>query len=143
MAGYPSKAKGNLIGEKAKQPHPGVPLDKQLLLDLIKKHAGNLSRVAEACGSHRHCIRRRCDNDQELRDELENARERRIDELEVSCWDDAIANRDTAMRCFLLKTQARHRGYDQDEAKNTAKDIATAAFDFIINKSKNPAESTK
>jgi hypothetical protein len=33
-----------------------------------------------------------------------------------------------------LKTQAKHRGYEQDEAKNSAKDIATAAFDFIISK---------
>ena len=59
---------------------------------------------------------------------LEDARERRIDQLERSCWDDAIEHHDTALRCFLLKTQARHRGYDQDEAKNAAKDIATAAF---------------
>jgi hypothetical protein len=141
MAGFPSKAKGNQRGEKAKRPHPGIPLDKNMILELIIKHHGNLSRVADACGSHRHVIRRRCEADPELKVALEDARERIIDELEKSCWEDAIDNRDTALRCFLLKTQARHRGYDQDEAKNAAKDIATAAFDFIINKTKNPAES--
>jgi len=41
----------------------------------------------------------------------------------------------------LLKTQAKHRGYDQDEAKNAAKDIATAAFDFIIKKQQEQSKS--
>lgn len=128
--------KGNKIGEKAKQPHAGVPLDKNMLIELIKKHHGNLSRVADACGSNRFVIRRRCDADEDLKQTLEDARERIIDELEKSCWDDAIETRDTALRCFLLKTQARHRGYEQDDNKNAAKDIATAAFDFIVSKSK-------
>lgn len=137
MGGFPSVKKGNKIGEKAKQPHPGVPLDKNIMLVLIAKHGGNLSRVADAMGSHRHVIRRRCEADKELGEALENARERRIDDLEVSCWEDAIEHRDTALRCFLLKTQARHRGYDQDEAKNAAKDVANAAFEFIISKAKS------
>ncbi len=141
MAGFPSTAKGNKLGEKAKRPHPGIPLDKNTVLELIVKSHGNLSRIADAMGTTRGCVRRRCDADPELKQALEDARERIIDELERSCWDDAIETRDTALRCFLLKTQAKHRGYDQSEAQNTAKDIATAAFDFIVNKSKNPAES--
>ena len=136
MAGFPSKAKGNLKGAKAKQPRPGIPLDKNLIIQLIQKHHGNLSVCADAMGTTRHTLRRRCDDDKELLDALNSARERRIDELEESCWEDAIKSKDTALRCFLLKTQARHRGYDQDEAKNAAKDIATAAFDFIISKQK-------
>ena len=136
MAGFPTVAKGNKKGEGAKQPHPGVPLDKSTILKLLKEEGGNLSRVADRMGTDRHCVRRRCDNDEELGIALENARERRIDDLERSCWDDAIENRDTALRCFLLKTQAKHRGYDQDESKNTAKDIATAAFNFILDKAK-------
>ena len=143
MAGFPSTAKGNRIGEKSKHPKPGIPLDKNQILELIPKHHGNLSRIADALGTNRGTVRRRCENDPELKVALEDARERIIDELEKSCWDDAIENRDTALRCFLLKTQARHRGYEQDDAKNAAKDIATAAFDFIINKSKNPAEQSK
>lgn len=141
MAGFPSVKKGNKIGEKAKIPRPGVPLVKSQILDLLKKHHGNLSRIADSIGSTRMSVRRFIDKDPELQEALTDSRERIIDELESSCWEDAINNpRDAAMRCFLLKTQARHRGYEQDEAKNTAKDIATAAFDFILNKSKNPAE---
>ncbi len=138
MAGFPSKEKGNQLGEKAKQPRPGVPLDKATMLKLILEEHGNLSRVADRMGSTRYSIRDRCDKDPELLKALEDARERRIDDLERSCWDDAIENRDTALRCFLLKTQARHRGYDQDEVKNSAKDIATAAFQFILDKTNKP-----
>ena len=143
MAGFPSKAKGNLIGEKAKCPKPGIPLDKNQILELIPKTHGNLSRIADALGTTRGTVRRRCAADPELKTALEDARERIIDELEVSVWDRALESKDTALQLFLLKTQARHRGYEQDEAKNAAKDIATAAFDFIINKSKNPAEPSK
>jgi hypothetical protein len=139
MAGFPSKSKGNKLGEKAKRPKPGIPLDKNTILELIAKHGGNLSRVADALGTTRHAVRRRCDDDKELGEALETARERQIDELEESVWDRAKQSNDTTLQLFLLKTQARHRGYDQDEAKNAAKDIATAAFDFII--SKQPKQS--
>ena len=140
MAGFPSVKKGNKIGEKAKRPMPGIPLDKEVIKDLITRYFGNLSKVAESMGSTRYSVRTRIDSDPELKACLEEARERRIDLLEESTWEDAIYSKDTAMRIFLLKTQAKHRGYDQSEAQNTAKDIATAAFDFILNKSKNPAE---
>ncbi len=142
MAGFPSTKKGNRLGDKAKQPRPGVPLDKNTLLDLIYKTHGNLSRVADALGSTRTSVRRRIDSDLELKDALEEARERIIDELEESVWDRARESNDTTLQLFLLKTQAKHRGYEQDDGKNAAKDIATAAFDFIVNKSKNPAEPT-
>lgn len=138
MAGFPSLKKGNKLGEKAKRPKPGIPLDKNSMLELIAKHGGNLSRVADALGTTRHTIRRRCDDDKELGEALENARERQIDELEESVWDRAKQSNDTTLQLFLLKTQAKHRGYDQDEAKNAAKDIATAAFDFIISKQTKP-----
>lgn len=140
MAGFPSKSKGNKRGEVAKQPKPGIALDKNMMMELIIKHGGNLSRVADAMGSTRHTIRRRCDDDKELGECLETSRERQIDELEESVWDRAKNGNDTTLQLFLLKTQAKHRGYDQDEAKNAAKDIATAAFDFIINKTKQSTD---
>ncbi len=140
MAGFPSVKKGNALGEKAKRPMPGIPLDKNLLLELIPKYKGNLSRIADAIGTTRGTIRRRCQNDTELGDALEDARERMLDNLEDCVWNRAEESKDTALQLFLLKTQGRKRGYDQDEMKNAAKDIATAAFDFIVNKSKNPAE---
>lgn len=140
MAGFPSIKKGNRLGEKAKRPHPGVPLNKKIIADLIIKSSGNLSRVADAIGTTRSCIRRVVDNDEELKQLLKDCRERQIDELEESVFQRAKDSNDTTLQLFVLKTQGKHRGWEQSEAQNTAKDIATAAFDFIVNKSKNPAE---
>lgn len=140
MAGFPSVKKGNKLGEKAKQPRPGVPLDNKVIGELISQEHGNLSRVADIMGTNRYVIRRRVDADEDLKLMLKDARERQLDQLEESCFDRAMDTNDTTLQLFLLKTQGKSRGYDQSEAQHTAKDIATAAFDFILNKSKNPAE---
>ena len=141
---YP-RTKGTQIGEKAKQPRAGVPLketcDIVQVEQLIKREHGNLSRVADIIGTTRNTLRRLCDNTPTLLQTLRDSRERQLDVLEQSCFDRAIVSNDTTLQLFLLKTQGKSRGYDQSEAQNTAKDIATAAFDFIINKSKNPAET--
>lgn len=138
---FPSTKKGNKIADVAKRPRPGCPLSKEMIQPLISKLNGNLSRIADSVGSSRGALRGFIDRNPDLKEELEQARERILDELEDVVWQDAIESRDPAMRCFLLKTRGRHRGYDQDDNKNMAKDIAAAAFDFIVNKSKNPAES--
>lgn len=134
MAGFPSAKKGNRLADKAKRPHPGIALDKNVIGELIIKLNGNVSKVAESIGSCRGSISQVIERHTDLQELLKQSRERRIDDLEDACWRDAIEHRDTALRCFMLKTQARHRGYDQDEAKNTAKDIAHEAFKFIAEK---------
>lgn len=136
MAGFPSKAKGNALGDKAKRPHPGIPLVKEMLLELITKHRGNISRVADTLGTTRVCVRNRIKGDIELQNALDEARDRWLDDIEESVLSRAHESNDTALQCFVLKTQGRNRGWEQDENKNAAKDIATAAFDFIISKSK-------
>lgn len=125
------------IGEKARNPRPGIPLDKEKILELIMKHNGNLSRVADALGTTRTAVRNRCDTDEELKTALAEARERKIDELEEAVIDRAIRTNDTGIQCFLLKTQARGRGYNQEDKTEAAKEIATAAFEFIIAKAQN------
>ncbi len=134
MVGFPSVAKGNKVGEKAKRPKPGIPLNKEVVADLITKLDGNLSRVADTMGTTRGCVRGVVDRNPELEALLKQARERQLDALEQTVFDRAIETNDTTLQLFLLKTQGRSRGYDQDEAKNAAKDIATAAFDFILSK---------
>lgn len=143
MAGFPTVAKGNKIGEKAKRPKPGMPFDKNMIEQLILKFAGNLSRVAESIGSSRGAVRNFVDRHEELKQTLKDCRERQIDELEDSVFQRAVDSNDTTLQLFVLKTQGKHRGWEQSEAQNAAKDIATAAFDFIVNKSKNPAESNR
>ena len=143
MAGFPSVAKGNKLGEKAKRPHPGVPLDKNVIANLLVVHTGNISRVADSMGSTRGCVRRVIDNHEDLKQILADCRERQIDNLEASVFQRAVDSNDTTLQLFVLKTQGKHRGWEQSEAQNAAKDIATAALDFIVNKTKNPAEHTK
>jgi hypothetical protein len=93
-------------------------------------------------GSCRGSVRNVVDKDEELKQVLKDCRERQIDDLEESVFQRAKDSNDTTLQLFVLKTQGKHRGWEQSEAQNAAKDIATAAFDFIINKSKNPAEPT-
>lgn len=138
--GYPTLAKGNKIGERAKRPHAGIALNKETIASLIVKHTGNVSRIADSIGSCRGSVSAFINRDPELIAALKQARERQLDELEASCFERAIETNDTTLQLFLLKTQGKSRGYEQSEAQNAAKDIATAAFDFIVNKSKNPAE---
>lgn len=137
MAGFPTKAKGNRRADIAKRPHAGVALDKKVIAELIVKHTGNVSRVADSMGSCRGSISRVIENNPELAKLLKQQRERQLDELEQSVFDRAIESNDTTLQLFLLKTQGKVRGYDQNEAQNAAKDIATAAFDFIVSKTKD------
>ena len=143
MAGFPSRSKGNVRGEKALQPRPGIPLvdslSKESVLALIREHSGNLGHIADVVGTTRGALRRLCDNNEELKTALSDSRERALDNLESSVWSRAINSADTSLQTFLLKSQGRERGYDTHEDRNAAKDIATAAFDFIISKSASKA----
>lgn len=135
---FPSVAKGNKRGEKARQPILGIPLNKTIDEATVKKlliqEHGNISRCADIIGTCRGTLRRMIDNSSMLADTLKQCRERQLDQLEQSCFDRAIETNDTTLQLFLLKTQGKTRGYDQNEAQNAAKDIATAAFDFILSK---------
>ena len=138
MAGFPKGAQR--LGEKAKQPRPGVPLDKNEIERLLRHYHGNLSRVGDKLGTTRYTIRRVIDGDQHLQQVLKECRERFIDELEETSWHKALQG-DTVMSLFLLKTIGKDRGYEQDSNKDRGHAIATAAFDYIMNRSKNPASA--
>lgn len=122
------------IAQKAKRPRPGMPFDKAVVADLITKLQGNVSRVADTLGSCRGSIRNFIDNHPDLQALLKQARERQLDALEQTVFDRAIESNDTTLQLFLLKTQGKSRGYDQDEAKHAAREVANAAFEFIISK---------
>lgn len=140
MAGFP---KGDKRADRAKRPMPGIPHDKSAVESLIIQYKGNLSRTADALGTNRNVIRKIIENDEHLTQVLEDCRLRKIELIEDAVYDRAAESQDTALQAFVLKTQGRNRGWDQSEAQHAAKDIATAAFDFIINRSKNPAEPAK
>ncbi len=143
MAGFPKgKVKsGNKIynSDKARDPQPGIPLDKEKIKELIIKYRGNITRAAIALGCSRHSITRIAQTDPEVKAILEEARERVIDEVEDAFTQRAIDG-DTTASIFFLKTRARERGYDQD-FRADIQAVTRAALDFALNKSKNPAES--
>lgn len=140
MAGFPSVKKGNKLGEKAKQKHAGIPLDKTVSTETVKKllleHLGNVSRVADVIGTCRGTVSRMIEKYPDLTATLKQTRERWLDNVEQSVFSRAADSNDTALQCFVLKTQGKHRGWEQDENKNAAKDIASAAFEYIIGKNK-------
>jgi hypothetical protein len=138
MAGFPTVRSGSKRGEVAKRPKPGIPLDPNVVEKLIIQSSGNLSMVADAIGSCRGVVRNVVDRHPHLQEVLKQCRERQLDQLEQTVFDRALETNDTCLQIFLLKTQGKHRGYDQSEAQHAAKDIATAAFDFIISKSGQP-----
>ena len=134
MAGFPSEAKGNKLAEKAKRPHPGIPLDQKVMAELIVSHRGNVTSVARAMGSCRGSISQVIDRNPELQKLLKQSRERWLDEIEESVFTRAAESNDTALQCFVLKTQGRARGWEQEDNKHAARDVASAAFDFILSK---------
>lgn len=143
MAGFPKgKVKtqhGTQNADIAAQPIPGVPLDKEKIKLLLIKHRGNVTRVAIALKCARGSIQRIIRTNPDVKEVMEEARERVIDEVEDAFTQKAIAG-DTTASIFFLKTRARDRGYDQD-FKSDIEGVMRTALDFAINKTKNPAES--
>lgn len=135
------RSKGTNKGDKAKQPLPGIPLTKTIDAETVKKlleqERGNISQVADIIGTCRGTLRNMIDKNPMLQDTLKQCRERLLDKLEDSVFTRSIESQDTTLQLFLLKTQGKSRGYDQDEARHAAKEVANAAFEFIISKTKS------
>lgn len=127
----------------AKQPKRGVPFtaSNDDIISAIHKYKGNVSNVADHFGCCRMVIQRKINNIPEIKEALEQERERFVDALESTCEQDALEQpSQVALRLFLLKTRGKNRGYSMKEDENIAQDIAKAAFQFVLNKGANPAE---
>jgi len=133
MAGYPEP-----IADKASRPLPGIPIDREKLKKEIIKQNGNLTRVALAFKCARGSIKKIVSTDAEIKEILEEARDRTVDEVEDAFTKRAIAG-DTTASIFFLKTRGRDRGYDQ-QFHSDLEAITRAAMGFALNKSRNPAE---
>lgn len=136
MAGYPKP-----LADKAIKPLPGVSIDRERLKKEIIKQNGNLTRVALAFKCARNSIKRICSTDDDVKEVLEEARERTVDMVEDAFTKRAIAG-DTTASIFFLKTRGRERGYDQD-FRADLEAVTRAAMSFALNKSRNPAEYDK
>lgn len=117
----------------------GIPLDKEKVKELIIKYRGNLTKVSIAMKCARQSLQRIVRVHPDVKEVLEDARERVIDEVEDAFTKKAISG-DTTASIFFLKTRARERGYDQD-FRADIEAVTRSALDFALNKSKNPAET--
>jgi hypothetical protein len=129
----------NRTGITAKKPQSGVKLSSELIKEAITKARGNLSRAADKLGVCRQTLYLRVNAEPEIKQVVDNCRERFLDETE-DVFQNKVLSGDTVSLLFALKTLGRKRGYDQD--RDVMVESATrGALDFIFNRSKNPAES--
>lgn len=141
MAGFPKPGKTKK-GDIARDPQPGIKVNRDDIIKALLANNGNISQAAHALGCTRLTIHRAVESDSLVKQAREQGREAFVDQLEDSAEYEAINNPNAhVLKIFLLKTRARHRGYEQDDNKKHAQDIAKAAFDFVLNKTANPAES--
>ena len=135
--GYPKNEQKT--GIKAKKPQSGVKIDSELIKQAIIKAKGNLSRAADKLGVCRQTLYLRVNKESEIKQVVDTCRERFLDDLEDVFQNKALSG-DTVSGLFLLKTIGKKRGYDQD--RDVIVESATrGVLDFIVNRSKNPAES--
>jgi hypothetical protein len=125
--------------DHARKPQGGVKIDSSLIVEAIRKARGNISRAADKIGMSRQHLHSRINAETELKDIVEECRERFLDETE-DVFQAKVLSGDTVSMLFALKTIGRKRGYDQDRDV-IAESATRGALDFIFNRSKNPAES--
>ena len=135
--GYPKGDKK--IAEKARKPMSGVKISTDMIIEALKKTRGNISRAADKVGCCRHTLHSRINEEPIIKQVLDNCRERFLDETE-DVFQNKVLSGDTVSMLFALKTIGKKRGYDQD--RDVIVEGATRGIlDFIVNRSKNPAES--
>jgi len=131
---------GKQLAERAARPHQGIPYDAEVLVQLIHTHKGNVSRIAYSIGATRSAVSEAIHRNPVTKQALVDSRERWIDDIEVSVLQRAQEGTDTQLQKFVLQTQAKHRGWSDDSNKEIASTLAREAFDFVVNRSKNPAD---
>src|SRR5690349_7214176 len=127
MAGYPKQA-------KAKRPHSGVKVDTPIekIAELLVKYQGNISKTADAIGCDRGTIYSRIQQNPQLQQTLIDCRERWIDEIELGVYERAAHSNDTQLQQFILKTQAKHRGWEQNPFQDSKSTLIEQALQFIM-----------
>lgn len=80
------------------------------LEELLLEHRGNMAKVAEALGITRQAVSKRVRNNRRLSTVRDDAHESRIDQVEDALFKNAIEG-NVAAQIFIMKTQAKGRGY--------------------------------
>ncbi len=134
--GFPKPA--NKTADKARNPCHGGKIPTEMIIEALRKSRGNISRAADRIGFTRNALHLRINKEPEIKQVVDEYRERFLDDLEDVFQNKALDG-DTTSGLFLLKTIGKRRGYDQDRDV-IAESATRAALDFVMNRSKNPAE---
>jgi len=124
--------------KNARQPQIGVKISSDLIIEAIKKTRGNISRAADKLGCCRHTIHLRIEAEPAIKQVLHNCRERFLDETE-DVLQEKVLSGDTTSMIFTLKCLGKKRGYEFD-TNVVAESVTKGALEWVMNKSKNPAE---
>jgi hypothetical protein len=86
--------------------------NREALIEALREFDGNMAAAGRKFGCHRGYISQLVNDDQELRELVNELKETFIDEAENKLYE-AIRDGNIVAILFFLKTQARHRGYSE------------------------------
>lgn len=90
--------------------NPGRRVPEKEIAALLTKHFGNISHVARVLGVDRSNLHLRINKSAKLKQAVEDARERMVDDAEGALHA-AILKQEGWAVCFTLKTLGKVRGY--------------------------------
>lgn len=103
-------------------------LSKKKVTEALKKHLGNMTKAAEACGVSRGYFYEYVKKN-DMQSVVDEARETLVDNLENKALEVAMRGSNSMLQ-FLLKNQGRHRGYaDRIEQENTGEQTIRVVYD--------------
>ena len=95
----------------ARNPHPGYKIDLDKAAEALYEARGILAHAADMLGCTRRALSDLCNKHEKLREALEDARERRIDEVERAAYQRARDLSCPNVQKFILSTLGHKRGY--------------------------------
>lgn len=111
--------------------------NKKLLIDALKRTAGNVSQACEQANLSRETFYKYYRNDCKFRQEVDNIKESLIDFAETALLKNIKEGDNTAI-IFYLKTQGRHRGYiERQEVEHSGNISITQLLTELGNESES------
>jgi hypothetical protein len=86
-------------------------LSNKAIIEAVKKHRGNISKVAESLGCSRTAIHDRANKYYTIKKAIDEARDAFDDQVESVHYSAILKEENTAERIFHMKTRMRRRGY--------------------------------
>lgn len=103
-------------------------LSKKKVTEALKRHLGNMTKAAEACGVSRTYFYQYVKK-HDMQSVVDEARETLVDNLENKALEVAMRGSNSMLQ-FLLKNQGRHRGYaDRLETETSGEQTITVKYD--------------